>query len=49
LVYSIDGPKKNPVEAYKHCVKAVIRGVTFFDEMHAYFKENYKLLAPVYI
>jgi len=48
-VYSIEGPKKDPVKAYKYVIKAVLRGVTFFDEMHAYFKENYKVLAPVYI
>jgi len=49
LVHSIDGPKKDPIKAYKYIVKAVLRGITFFDETHAYFKENYKMLAPVYI
>jgi len=49
LVHSIAGAHCDPVKAYKYCVKAVLRGVTFFDEMHAYFKENYKMLAPVYI
>jgi TPR repeat protein len=49
LVYCIDGPKKDVVQAYKYCVKACMRGVTFFDEMNVFFKENYSVLAPVFI
>ena len=35
--------------AYKNLCKAVTKGVTFFDQMNAYFKENYDELAPVFL
>jgi hypothetical protein len=36
-------------KAYIFMHKAVTRGVTFFDQMHNYFKENYDVLMPVFI
>ena len=41
--------KKNVPQAYKYLTKAVVMGVTFFDQMHRFFCENYEVLAPVYI
>ena len=36
------------VKAYKELTKAVTRGVTYFDQLHAYFKENIAELGPVF-
>ena len=49
LLYSQVEEKKDVVLAYKHLNKAVTRGVTFFDQMNAYFKANYDVLAPVFL
>ena len=49
MLYSQEEQKKDIVLAYKHLNKAVSRGVTFFDQMNAYFKANYDVLAPVFL
>jgi len=36
------------VKAYQQLIKAVNRGVTFFDELHAYFKENQAALTDTF-
>ena len=48
LLYSKVEEKKDVVKAYKHLFKAVSMGVTFFDELTKYFKENYDVLCPVF-
>jgi len=30
-------------------MNALINGITYFDEIVAYFKENFDVLAPVYV
>lgn len=47
-LYSTVEVKKDPVKAYRQIIKAVNNGVTFFDQMHAYFKENIEVLGPVF-
>jgi hypothetical protein len=49
LLFSREEEKKDPRIAYKHLIKAVTMGVTFFDEMNAYFKDNYDLISPDFI
>ena len=49
MLYSQVEEKKDPVLAYKNLSQAVTRGVTFFDQMNAYFKEHYDVLAPVFL
>lgn len=41
--------KKNPVVAYGHLMNALMNGITYFDELIQYFKDNYDVLAPEYI
>ena len=41
--------KKDVVKAYKCLTKAVTRGVTYFDELNKFFKDNYDVLAPYYL
>ena len=36
------------VKAYKQLTKAVSRGVTFYDQLHEYFKDNLAALGPVF-
>lgn len=48
LLYSKTEGKKDVVKAYKHLLKAISMGVTFFDELTKYFKENYDVLLPVF-
>jgi hypothetical protein len=40
--------KKNTVKAYKYLNKAVTMGVTHFEAMDKYFKENYDILQAVF-
>ena len=40
---------KNVEAAYTYLLNALIRGVTFFDEMVAFFRQNYAELAPLYL
>ena len=47
-LYSTVESKKDPVKAYKQIIKAVHRGVTFFEQLHGYFKENIEALSPVF-
>lgn len=48
MLYSTIDEKKDLVKAYRQLMKAVTRGVTYFDQLHSFFKENYDLLAPVF-
>lgn len=48
MLYSQYVEKKDVVKAYRQLTKAVFRGVTFFDQLHGYFKENFETLAPVF-
>ena len=49
LLYSREEEKKNPVLAYKHLSRAVAMGITFFDQMQEYFKDNYEALAESFL
>ena len=49
LLYSLVEEKKDVVLAYKHLIKAVNRGVTYFEQMNTFFKTNYDVLAPVFL
>jgi hypothetical protein len=40
--------KKDFKKAYLYLKKAVLLGVTFFDNITNFFKENFDLLAPVF-
>ena len=48
MLYSQYEEKKDPVKAYRQLLKAVGRGVTYFDQLHNYFKENIAALGPVF-
>lgn len=48
LLYK-DGAKKDIVKAYHYLTRAVECGVTFFEEMNAFFKEHFEVLCPVYL
>jgi hypothetical protein len=37
------------VIAYGHLMNALMNGITYFDELVQYFKDNYDVLAPEYI
>ena len=41
--------KKNPALAYKHLVKAVSMGVTFFDVLNQFFKDHYDVLGEEFV
>ena len=53
LIYSgkdgQDKALKNPIKAYNFLMSAIIRGVTYFDELLALFASNYAELAPTYL
>ena len=49
LVYSREDEVKDNKLAYKYLTKAVETGVTYFDQMNKFFKENQDELAPVFI
>lgn len=40
---------KDEVKAYNYLMQAIVRGVTFFEEIIAYFKIHFKKLAPEFI
>ena len=48
MLYSTVEEKKDLVKAYQQLTKAVNRGVTYFDQLHSFFKENYDVLAPAF-
>lgn len=48
MLYSTFDPKKDAKKAYLYLNKAVLLGVTFFDNMTNFFKENFDVLAPVF-
>ena len=41
--------KKDVVKAYKYLNKAMTLGVTNFEQMNKYFKDNYDTLSPVFV
>ena len=47
-LYSQVEEKKDVEKAYVQLIKAVTRGVTFFDQLHAFFVENIAVLGPVF-
>lgn len=48
LLYK-ESAKKDVVKSYHYLSRAVESGVTFFEDFNAFFKENYDVLAPVFI
>lgn len=44
-----DGEKKDVQKAYKYLARAVEMGITYFDQLHKFFTENYDVLAPAFI
>ena len=40
---------KDPKKAYYYLEKAVLNGVSNFDDLNHVFKENFELLAPVFL
>jgi hypothetical protein len=48
-LFSREPEKKDPKIAYRHLIKAVTMGVSFFEEMNSYFKDNYDLISPDFI
>lgn len=40
---------KNPIKAYDYLMQAILRGVTYFEEILALFAANYEVLAPHYV
>ena len=46
MLYSETEEKRDPVKAYRQLLKAVGRGVTYFDQLHNYFKDNIATLGP---
>ena len=48
MLYSPIEEKKDVEKAYKCLSVAVQRGVTYFDQLHTYFKDNIAVLAPVF-
>ena len=48
LLYSSMEGKKDVVKAYRYLNKAMTLGVTNFEQMNAYFRDNFDVLAPVF-
>lgn len=48
MLYSTVEEKKDLVKAYRQLNKSVSRGVTYFDQLHSFFKENFDVLAPIF-
>lgn len=44
-----DASLKNPEKAYEYLMTAIFNGVTYFDEVLAFFVDNYSVLAPIYV
>lgn len=44
-----DQALKDPIKAYHYLLNAVYRGVTYFEELLAFFAANYEVLAPVFL
>ena len=49
LIYSKENEVKDNKLAYKYLAKAVESGVTYFEQMNSFFKDNQDELAPVFI
>lgn len=48
MLYSKSEGKIDLVKAYRQLLKAVNRGVTYFDQLHTFFKENYAALKDTF-
>jgi hypothetical protein len=48
-VYNEEGPKRDVKKAYHYFEKALLRGVSFFDEYQDFFKKNYDELVAIFI
>lgn len=48
MLYSKSEGKIDLVKAYRQLHKAVNHGVTYFDQLHAFFKENFAALKEVF-
>lgn len=44
-----DPSYKKPEVAYKNLMKAIQLGVTYFDEAMHFFKDNFDVLAPIFV
>jgi len=49
LIYSKEDEVKDNKIAYKYLAKAVENGVTYFEQMNSFFKDNQDELAPVFV
>ncbi len=48
-IYTEEAEVKNMTKAYHYLTKALITGVTYFDEMQTFFSANYDELSKVFI
>ena len=48
-LFSEESEKKDIKKAYYYLEKALIRGVTYFEEMQQFFSKNYEELSQVFI
>lgn len=48
LLYSMMPTKKNTVKAYRFLNKSVNLGVTNFEQMNNFFRENFDILSPIF-
>jgi hypothetical protein len=44
-----EAPYKDLKKAYYYFEKAILNGVSLFDDFHALFKENFDELSPIFI
>jgi hypothetical protein len=49
MIYGKEKEHLNLELAYDYLINAIIRGVTYFDEAIKFFKDNYDVLASIYI
>ena len=49
VIYLNEEGFKDIPAAYKYFEKALLRGVSFFDEFHGLFKQNQDLLSPIFL
>jgi hypothetical protein len=49
MIYGKEKEHLNLELAYDCLINAIIRGVTYFDEAIRFFKDNYDVLASIYI
>jgi TPR repeat protein len=48
-MYTQEEGLKNPEKAYYYLEKALLNGVSNFDDLHHIFKENQEVLAPIFL